>query len=198
MGNDTFFQNVKKRDSKQSLLWATRLHDFISKHPTEYPSSLDDLLGICGITIDWESVSTYQSFHGFLQKQRKKTDKAFGILVDEGWFNKYIADGLTEEQIYDKFIETCLSWNIIPLYYDVDGLYKLIDLHSFILIKQERIRSTCKEISTKFNDLQNHSRVLPRSIISGMEELKGSDSVKPLLDARKELNRFLPEGDLDE
>lgn len=198
MGNDTFFKNAKKRESKQSLLWSTRIHDYIRKHPTEYPSTLDDLLKICGVTIDWESVSNYQSFHAYLGKQRKKTDEAFKILVDDGWFNKYITDGLTEEQIYDKFIDVCLSWHLIPLYYDIDGKYKLIDLHSFILIKQERIRSTCKEISTKLNILQDHSTVLPRAVICGMQELKGTDNIKPLLDARNKLNEFLPEGETED
>jgi hypothetical protein len=143
-----------------------------------------------------ESVSKYQRVHAFLINQRKKTDALFKILVDDGWFNKYISEGLTEERIYNKFIETCLSYNLIPLYYDVDDKYKLIDLPSFILIKQERIRSTCKEIATKIEILQDHSSVLPNAVMSGIDQLRGKES--PLFKARDELNKFLPVGEEDE
>ena len=53
-------------------------------------------------------------------------------------------------------------------------------------------------ISTKLNILQDHSTVLPRAVICGMQELKGTDNIKPLLDARNKLNEFLPEGETED
>ena len=138
-------------------------------------------------------------FHSFLQNQRKKTDEMFAILIQDGWFEKYKSDGLSEEEIYDKFIDTCVSWRLIPLYCDVDSKYKLIDLQSFILIKEERIRSTCKEVVTKINTLGIHSEILPNAINLSIEELRGTDNAKPILKARKELNKFfLPRATEDE
>lgn len=182
----------------ESQHWSTCLHDHIKRFPKNYPSSLNEMLEICGLEIDLESVSRYQRFHSFLVKQRKKTDDMFSILIDDGWFNKYKSEGLTEEEIYDRFIDTCLSWRLIPLYCDVDGKYKLIDLNSFILIKQERLRSTCKEVATKIETLIHHADVLPESINASINELRGTSEIKPLLDARKGLNVFLPSGDSDE
>lgn len=193
MSNKTFFEKVNKRESMEHMNWLNNLHNFIKKNPEEYPSDLKDLMGICGLTIDFESVSLYQSFHAFLIRQRKRTDEAFSILIDDGWFTKYISEGLTEEQIYDKFIDTCLSWDIVPLYYDDDGLYKLIDLHSFMMIKMERIRSTCTEISNKIKVIQETAKVLPYTVISDIEHMKETDNIKALVDARDQLNKLLPE-----
>ena len=186
------FLHIGNSKSRLHTHWSTCIKKYIEKHPKKYPSDLKGLTQICGIEIDFDSVTLYNKFHSFLQKQRKKTDEAFNILIGEGHFNKYIAQGLTEEEIYQKFIDTCVSWGIIPLYYDVDGCYKLIDLHSFLQIKTERLRSTCKEISTKVHTLKEHSRVLPRAIISEMEQLKDSDKVQPMIEARDHLNKLLP------
>ena len=191
--NNQPFINANKKLSKQHQHWLVLLQKYINNHPDDYSSSLTDLMSICGFSVDMESVRLYQSFHNLLVKQRKNTDKMFRILIDDGWFNKYISEGANEKQIYGKFIETCLSWGIIPLYYDVDGLYKIVDLDSFMIIKTERLRSTCKEISTKMNILKDTSLVLPKTVGSGMDQLVGSDQVKPMIDARNELNRLLPD-----
>jgi hypothetical protein len=122
----------------------------------------------------------------------KSTEKPH-IAITDGWFQKYIDEKIPEEQIYDNFISCCLSWGIIPLYYDVDGLYKLIDLESFMMIKTERLRSSCKEIYSKMDVLKNTADVLPNTVSTGINELKGSEHVMPMIKARNELNRFLPE-----
>lgn len=115
-----------------------------------------------------------------------------------GWFTKYISEGVSEEQIYLKFVDTCLSWGVIPLYCDVDGLYKLIDLDSFMVIKTERLRSSCNEVSSKLTVLKDTSMVLPNKVASGLNELVSSDKVKPLIGAKKELTRLLPSSENEE
>lgn len=193
----TTFKNIKSREGKFGQDCSRKLYDFIKKYPAKYPSDLKELMGICGLKCDFESVKTYQQFHSFLQRHRKYTDEMFSILIAENWFDKYKLDGLTDEDIYKRFIDACLSYEIIPLYYDVDGLYKLIDLHSFLLIKKERLFSAATEIKHKVDSYKVVEQILPDTIHSEIEMMKESPDVKKLTEARNELNKFLPEGEED-
>ena len=191
------FKNIKSREGKFGQQCSRALYDFIKKNPVEYPNDLEGLMAICGLHCDFDSVKTYQQFHSFLQRHRKYTDNMFSILIVDKWFEKYKTDGISDEDIYQRFIDTCISFEIIPLYYDADGKYKLIDLHSFLLMKKERLFSAVTEIKHKADSYKMLEEVLPDTIHSELEMLKASPNIKKLLDARNELNKFLPEGDKD-
>ena len=189
------FKNIKSKESKFSQDCSRALYYFIKKHPVKYPSNIKELMDICRLECDFKSVKTYQQFHNFLQRHRKYTDNLFSILTDEGWFDKYKKDGLIDEEIYKRFIDVCISYEIIPLYYDgADGDYKLIDLHSFLLLKKERLFAVATELKHKGEAYTSMEKVLPDTIHSEIEIRKESPEVKKLLDARKELNKFLPVG----
>ena len=39
---------------------------------------------------------------------------------------KYLEEGLSEEQIFNKFIKYCVSWDVIPVYADRDEEFRYI------------------------------------------------------------------------
>ena len=181
------FKKVKSREGKFGQKCSRALSDFIRKYPEKYPSDIGELMLICGIHCDFESIKIYGKFHNFLQRHRKYTDEMFTILIQDNWFDKYKTEGLTDEQIYQKFIDACISWEIVPLYYDVDGKYKLIDLHSFLLLKKERLYSAFAEIQHKVESYKTVEKILPDTIHAELEMMKESPDIKKLSDARKDL-----------
>jgi len=118
----------------------------------------------------------------------------FNILIQDKWFDKYKEENLTDEQIYQKFIDACISWEIVPLYYDVDGKYKLIDLHSFLLIKKERLFAVVTEIKNKVKSYKIVGQVLPDAIHNELEMMRETPDVKKLTEAKKDL-KYLTKGD---
>jgi hypothetical protein len=194
----TTFRNIKRRENNFGQQCSKKLYAFIKKHPVKYPSDIKELMDICGLECDFDSVKVYQKFHAFLQKHREYTDEMFGILIADNWFDKYHAEGLSDKDIYDRLIDTCISWEIIPLYHDSrDGKYKLVDLPSFLLMKQEGLFSATTSIKNKAETYQIMEQALPDTIHSEMERIKSSPVLKKLRNARNELNRFLPEGKAD-
>jgi len=183
---------IKKHESSFDKHCAKHLYKHIKENPTSYPSNISGLMNICGIKCDLQSIRNYQRFHAFLVRHRKMTDKKFVELVNSGWFEEYLNNGYSEEEIYHKFIDCCISYEIIPLWCDVDGNYKIIDLHSFLLIKKERIKSASAEIANKFVSLKEPIKILPNTIKTELNILKESSDIKQLQNARNELNHFLP------
>jgi hypothetical protein len=190
----TTFKNIKRREGRFGGECSKALYDFIKKHD-EYPRDMKGLMDICGLKCDFESVKVYQQFHAFLHRHREYTDEMFSILIIDKWFDNYKAEGITEEEIYHRFIDTCLSYFIIPLYYDSDGLYKLIDLQSFLDIKRERLISAVTEIKHKAEAYEDAEKALPDTIHSEMEKIQHSPDIKKLREARNELKKFLPVGE---
>jgi len=187
------WKTIKKHESSFDRHCARHLYYHIKQNPKEYPSNIITLMDICGIKCDIQSVKNYQRFHAFLVRHRKMTDMKFVELVDSGWFENYLNDGHSDEEIYHHFIDTCLSWEIVPLYCDVDGKYKIIDLPSFLDMKKQRIKATCKEIKTKFESFENTMKVLPDTVNTELNLLKSDSTVGELIAARDKLNKFLPE-----
>lgn len=184
---------IKKHESSFDRHCAKHLNKHIKENPMSYPSDISELMSICGVTCDLQSVRNYQRFHAFLVRHRKMTDEKFIELVNNGVLDKYLNNGHSEEEIYHKFIDCCLSYEIIPLYCDIDNKYKLLDLHSFLLVKKSRLKSAGSEIKNKFVSLKKPLDVLPNTVGMELNILRDSPDIKQLQDARDELNRFLPE-----
>lgn len=184
---------IKKNESSFDRHCARHLYYHIKQKPTEYPTDILELMNICGIKCDIVSVKNYHRFHAFLQRHRKMTDVKFSELISSGWFEKYLNDGHSDEEIYHHFIDTCLSWEIVPLYCDIDGKYRIIDLPSFLLIKKQRIKSTCAELKNKFESFEETMKILPATVTAELELLKSDKDITNLLAARDKLNKFLPE-----
>lgn len=78
------FVDANRHLSREHQHWLSCIQRYIQNNPMGYPSNLSDLMGICGFTVDFESIRLYQSFHALLCRQRKNTDDLFKILIDEG------------------------------------------------------------------------------------------------------------------
>ena len=169
------------------------LYKHIKENPSSYPSSLDGLMKICGITVDWDSIKYYQKFHSFLNKHRKKTMDKMNDLITGGYFERYKNNGISEQDIYQSFIDTCLSYEVIPLWCDVDGKYYLMDLESFCNMINVRFKSIASETVRKFDNLKIAHNILPNKVNQEMSYLNTSDETSKLRNARDKLNKYLPE-----
>lgn len=145
-----------------------------------------------------QSVRNYQRFHSFLVRHRKRTDEQFEFLFTTGEFDKYLNNGYSEQEIYQKFIDCCLSYEIIPLYCDIDEKYKLLDLESFLLVKKQRLKSAGREIKNKFDSLKKPMQVLPKTVKTELNVLRENPDITQLREAQDELNRFLPKHEDEE
>jgi len=175
---------IKKHESSFDRHCSRNLYEYIKTHPKSYPSTIKELLDICGIKCDFESVKNYQKFHSYLIKQRNQTMNKMEELITHGYFEEYLNNGHTEEEIYNRFIDTCLSYEIIPLYSDSDKKYYLADLNSFIDIIHTRLKANKSEITHKFDMIKTSKNILPETIKNEFPKLDN----KPNLD-------FLPNGD---
>ncbi len=184
---------IKKHESSFNLHCAKNIKRYIDSNPKSYPTTLEELMEICGVKVDLESVRLYQKFHSFLMKQRKLTMQMFEELITMGYFEQYKTEGLHEKEIYRKFIDTCLSYEIVPLSCDVDNKYKLCDLSSFLEMIESRLRSTGSELKQKFEYMSTMGEILPQTITGELEALQGDFQM--LKDARDHLIKYLPSGE---
>ena len=84
------WRTIKKHESSFDKHCAKHLGKHIKNNPTSYPSDISELMLICGVTCDFQSVRNYQRFHAFLVRHRKMTDDKFIELVNTGWFEEYL------------------------------------------------------------------------------------------------------------
>ena len=143
-------------------------------------------MDICGIKCDFESVKNYQKFHVYLIKQRNQTMEKMEELITFGYFEEYLNNGHSEEEIYNKFIDTCLSYEIIPLYGDSDKKYYLADLDSFIRIIKTRLKANKSEMTNKFGMIKTSKNILPETINNEFAKLNQKQNLD-----------FLPESNDD-
>jgi len=196
-GNSDF---VSKHENSFSRHIARELAKHIKKNPTSYPLKLPDLMGMFNLKYDSKVLRDYAIIQQFLMHHRKYSMKMFEYLIASGWFNAYKNNGHSEVEIYQGFIDKCINESppIIPLYCDIDDKYKLIDLNSFLMMLESRLKASGKELTRKFKYFKNTYDVLPDAVGSELDSLTSSDDFKMLKDARDELNRFLPEHKDDE
>lgn len=182
---------IKKHEKSFNRHCARTLADYIKNHPSSYPSDIEELLEICKIKVDMESVKKYHKFHSFLVKHRKMTMTMFERAIENGDFKKYKDEGIDEKEIYQRFIDTCLSYEILPLYCDVDGRYKVCDLYSYLEMINARLKATGSELKEKFGRFETMNEVLPEAVND--ELLLLQDDFQMLKDTRDHLNKYLPE-----
>lgn len=195
-GNSNFVGN---HESSFSRRCARTLATHIKENPSGYPLKIEEIMEMLKLKYDSKVLNDYRFIERFFVNHRKHAMSMFDYLITSGWFNEYKDNGHSEEEIYQAFIDKCINEvpAIIPLYCDVDYKYKLITLDSFMLMLEERLKATGKEMGRKFKYFNTANKVLPNRITAEIEMLKERPDFKMLKEARNELNKYLPEGEED-
>jgi|APFre7841882654_1041346.scaffolds.fasta_scaffold02883_5 hypothetical protein len=85
------------------------------------------------------------------------------LLLTEFWndevYQRYIAEGHTDDEIFSKFIDTCSAYGVHPLYCDLsmyggDGFYKLLDLSHYVLLLRRRTGAIASELKSKAEEVR--------------------------------------------
>ena len=110
------------------------------------PFHVEDMMVACNE--DPESRRDYAAAQRFLQKQRKDFAIAMLAFFNSPEFEKYYNDGLSEEQLFRKLVETAVSWNRFPVWSDKDDdrNYHLYNMASYIHLKERRALALRTEI----------------------------------------------------
>jgi len=186
---------VNKHEPSWSRRIARGLSDHIKNNPSSYAIKLPELMSMFKLKYDSEVIHDYGLIQQFFVNHRKYAMNMFKHLIDSGWFERYLNNGHSEAEIYQSFIDKCINEQppIIPLYCDIDSKYKLIDLNSFLLMLESRLKATGKEMTRKFKYFKNTYDVLPKTISNELNQLNTNDNFDILKSARDELNKFLPD-----
>jgi hypothetical protein len=112
-------------------------------------------------------------------------------LLDEFWnddvYQSYLADGHTDEEIFNKFISTCSYYTVHPLYCDLemhggDGYYKLLDLSHYVKLLSRRTGAIASELKSKAREVKaieakGIDLQLPSVNGEFREQLEGGDNI---------------------
>ena len=143
--------------------------DKIIQNPETYPMNMSEITAMCGLPYDPEVLFVYNKISSILQRHRKYLVKGINYFVNEleedgsTMYQKYLALGMTEEEIFRKFIDFCVSWNVLPVYADEEDEYRyyLLDLPNWILMIEQRVNKLSKEFKNKVDMLIESQKAFP-------------------------------------
>jgi len=113
---------------------------------------------------------TYNKISSILQRHRKYLAKGIDYFVNEldeqgiTQYQRYVAMGLSEDEIFRKFIDFCVSWAVLPVYADEEDEYRyyLLDLSNWILMIETRVNRMTQEFKNKINMLRETQIAFPK------------------------------------
>ncbi len=113
------------------------------------PFHVENLMVDC--RLDPENRRDYARAQRFLQKNRRDFTIAMRLFFDSPEFARYYNDGLSQEELFSKLVETAVSWSVFPIWSDKDDdrNYKLWDMASYVYVFERRAKAAVKEIHRK-------------------------------------------------
>jgi len=178
------WKKIKARESPLFRRMRRVLIDYIGKHPLSYPLNIEELMKLFGFEYNGVIIGNYKRTQRFMISQRKQMNYEMTRFLKSGQYEEYLKKGLSEEEIFRKFVDTMLSYEVIPLYSDSDDdyKYKLLDLPSYFEMLNSRIRKISTEFEHKINIVRSTARIAPKET---------RKELGVILDAPDEVQRFL-------
>ena len=95
--------------------------------------------------------SDYGTAHAFMMKMRKDFAGVMLYFFASPDYDDAKEKGLTDEQMFQRLVEAALSFDVYPVYSDLNDeyRYKLFDMPSFVELIGVRARSIVKEVERK-------------------------------------------------
>ena len=158
------------KNSKPSAFESKLIRNFknnLDEHP-----NMNEIMKLCSFDYDYKIIYTYNRISGILQKHRRYMKRALGCFTtlidvdDKVPYVKYLEEGLSEEQIFNKFIKYCVSWDVIPVYADRDEefRYYLLTLDAYMDMINNRIAKVGQEFKNKVDSLRSLRESFPRTM----------------------------------
>jgi hypothetical protein len=161
------------RNRKPSAFESKLINNYkkrILDDPEKYPMNISELTEMCDLPFDYEVLYVYNKISSILQRHRRYLQKGIDYFVNEldeqgtTQYQRYVAEGLSEEEIFDEFINFCVSWDVLPVYaWDEDKFrYYLLDLDNWLLMIEQRVDRVCVEFKNKVDMLRSSQTAFPK------------------------------------
>jgi len=124
--------------------------------------TLRELMTGCGL--DYDGKKDYANILSILGKERRDIEKLFKYFVHSEEYKKAKENNQSDDEIWEKFITASNSWNVYLVYRDADGRYKEIDLFSYAMQINNRLRAINTEIRHKKEGFRIIGKHLPTLI----------------------------------
>jgi len=169
------WKNIKAKESTPHRKMASSLIKHINANPSSYPRTMEEIMEIFGLDFSRTIVNNYHNVQNFFIQQRKKMNTMVEDFLKTGDYEKAIKQGFSEDDIFRQFVDTMLSYEVVPLYSDRDDKYryKLLDLPSWHEMIKDRIRRIGKEFENKIDSIRTSMKMLPESTKKELEVLTG-------------------------
>jgi hypothetical protein len=133
------------------------------KRNRELHPNMTEIMNMCDFDFDYKIIYTYHKVSSIFQKHRRYMKCAleeFTTLIgtdNKVPYVKYLENGLSEKQIFNKFIEYCIDWDVIPVYADrdKDWRYYFLTLPAYMEMIDNRIMRVGKEFKNKVDSLRS-------------------------------------------
>jgi hypothetical protein len=98
----------------------------------------------------------YNTAYKYYSKERHNLTTLLNEFWDDDVYKEFVSNGHSDEELFSKFVETCSSNGVHPIYCDVevDGYYKLLDLEHYVRLLSKRTNAIASELRTKAKEVQ--------------------------------------------
>ena len=138
----------------------------IIKQNDDIDLKISEIMEQCKIPYDPLIVHYYHKVSQIFQKHRKKMKYKMQDFVILGEYHKLLEKGLSEKEIFIKFRDYCVSWDVIPVYADKHDEYKyhLLTLPEWMKMIDNRIMLIGQEFKNKIDSLRHARDMFPKEI----------------------------------
>jgi len=144
----------------------------ILRDSEKYPLNISEITSMCDLPYDPKVLYVYNKISSILQRHRKYLAKGINYFVNEldekgtTIYQKYVAEGLSEEAIFREFINFCVSWDVLPVYAAEDDQYRyyLLDLANWIQMIEKRVNRLSEEFKNKVDLLRETQIAFPKKM----------------------------------
>ncbi len=170
-------EDKKKLDA--GIITQQEYEDLIEKDHAD-AFTLREIMDAHGM--DYDSRADYTKAYTALAQERKEIEGYFELFVNSDELNNARKMGKSDDDIWRDFLNASNSWNIHLLYCDDDGRYKQIDMFSYSMLVNRRLKAMDMELRTKAEQIKLIGKELP-SLIPNLKP--------PELDGIKDRHRML-------
>ena len=136
----------------------------IKEQPGDICLKLGEIMERCKIPYDPIIIHYNNKVSQIFQKHRKKMKQKLTDFVIIGEYYKLLESGLNEKEIFIRFRDYCVSWDVIPVYSDKhdDYRYHLLTLPEWMKMIDKRVMLLGQEYKNKIDTLKEAMTVFPK------------------------------------
>lgn len=136
--------------------------DYVLKYAIPDMFYLDEM--VIGVGGDPRLRMDYSRAMTMLMNERKTTKEVLKYFWNSPQYQEHKDNGYTEDELWQVFMDAAKSYQVYPLYCDIqgDGKYKLLDMKGYMYILEKRIRSIASEVTKKAKEFIAIGEMFPK------------------------------------